>query len=202
MPLRKTINDIQSPSETRARFSTGSLLRTMAILALGYVMLLSYLHYNRDADIQAIDIRDPDLQQLFGGPEGASTLKYADRVEASLVDKPTYTKEKTIGLLQYPITKGPISASNSDANALKRTLLDKHSYLWNVHADCKPVYGVRLDFIRRDHRVSLLVCLECDTLRTYLDGKFAADKDFGTRTIGRVVLSLFPDDPKIKPWVN
>jgi hypothetical protein len=167
----------------------------MAALALGYVLLLAYLHYQGDADIQ-----DPDIQRLFGGSVGSSTLKYVDRVEAYLIDQPADPKEAAVGLLRYPITKGPISVSNSDARALKRALLDRRSYLWNMEKGCKPVYGVRLDFIRSDHRVSVLLCFECDILTTYLDAKFVAVEDFdGARpTVGRIVRPLFPDDPKIQ----
>jgi hypothetical protein len=171
------------------------LLRLMVALALGYVLLLAYLHYQGDADIQ-----DPDIRRLFGGSAGTSTLKYVDRVEAYLIDHPAVPKVGVVGLLRYPITNGPISVSNSDARALKLALLDRRSYLWNVGKDCKPAYGARLDFIRSDHRVSVLLCFECDILATYLDDKFVAVEDFdGARpTVGRVVRSLFPDDQKIQ----
>jgi hypothetical protein len=167
----------------------------MAALALGYILLLAYLHYQGDADIQ-----DPDVQRLFGGSTGPSTLKYVDRVEASLIDQPTDPKKGGAGLLRYPIVKGPISVSSSDAKALKRALLDRNSYLWNMEKACKPAYGVRLDFIRSDHRVSVLLCFECDILMTFLDDKVVGVEDFDSArpTIGRIVRSIFPDDPKIQ----
>jgi hypothetical protein len=171
------------------------LLRLMAILALGYILLLAYLHQQRDPEIQ-----DPDIQRLFGGSVGSSTLNYVDRVEAYLIDRPADPAEGAGGLLRYSILKGPISVSNSDARTLKRALLDRKSYLWNMEKDCKPVYGVRLDFIRGDHRASVLLCFECDLLATYLDDQFVAVKDFdGARPIiGTIVGSMFPDDPKIQ----
>jgi hypothetical protein len=179
-------------SATFPRYSIWTLLRTMAALALGYFLLLAYLHYQSDSDIE-----DPDIQRLFGGFEGATTLKYVDRVEAYLIDQPTDTKQAAVGLLRYPIRKGPISVPNSDAKALKRSLLDRKSYAWNMGKACQPAYGVRLDFIRSDHRVSVLLCFECDTLSTYLDGEIVAIKDFdGARpTIGPIVRSIFPNDP-------
>src|SRR4051812_31311834 len=146
------------------RYSAWTLLRTMAALALGYVLLLTYLHYQGDSDIE-----DPDIQRLFGGPAGATTLKYVDRVEAYLIDDRAVEKEGAVGLLRYPIRKGPTSVSSSDATALKRALLDRKSYLWDVEKACKPAYGVRLDFIRSDHEVSVLLCFECEILSTYLD---------------------------------
>src|SRR6476659_4438337 len=150
----------RKPFSTRfPRYSVWTLLRTMAALALGYVLLLAYLHYQGDADIQ-----DPDIQRLFGGFEGATTLKYVDRVEAYLIEDPAVPKEGVVGLLRYPTRKGPISVSNSDEKTLKRALLDRNSYAWKMQTDCKPAYGVRLDFIRNDHQVSVLFCFECDNL--------------------------------------
>lgn len=171
------------------------LLRLMAILASGYILLLAYLHYQGESGVQ-----DPDIQRLFGGAVGSSTLKYADRVEASLIDQPSDPKEGAVELLRYPTRTGPISVSVSDVGALKRVLLDRRSYLWDIVKLCKPTYGVRLDFIRSDHRVSVLLCFECDILATQLDDKSGAVEDFdGARpAIARIVRSLFPDDPKIQ----
>ena len=167
----------------------------MAALALGYVLLLTYLHYQADTD----DSNDPDIQRLFGGDLGASTLKYVARVEAYLIDKPVETKDSDTGLQKYPIRKGPVSVPHSDVRVLKHGLLDRKSYLWNMETACKPAYGVRLDFIRRDDQVSVFLCFECDILMTYLNGKFVAVKDFNARsTAGPIVRSLFPDDPKIQ----
>jgi hypothetical protein len=166
----------------------------MAVLALGYVLLVTYLHYQGEADIH------PDVQQLFGGSSGTTTLMYADRVEASLIDKPTDPRQGIVGLLRYLIRKGPTAVSRSDAKALKRALLDRNSYLWKMGKACKPVYGVRLDFIRTDHQVSVLLCFECDILSTYLDGEFVTLKDFdgAAPIIGRIVRATFPDDPQIQ----
>jgi hypothetical protein len=177
------------------RYSAWTLLRTMAALAFGYVLLLAYLHYQGGSDIE-----DPDIQRLFGGPAGATTLKYVDRVEAYLIDDHAVAKEGAVGLLRYPISKGPMLVSSPDATALKRALLDRNSYVWDVHKACMPAYGVRLDFIRSDHQVSVLLCFECEILSTYLDGKFVSVEDFdGARpTLGRIVRSTFPDDPKIQ----
>jgi hypothetical protein len=167
----------------------------MAALALGYVLLLTYLHYQANAD----DTNNPDIQRLFGGTLGSSTIKYVDRVEAYLIDKPAQTNNGATGLQEYPIAKGPVSVPGSDVSALKRALLDRKSYLWNMETGCKPVYGVRLDFIRGDDQVSLFLCFECDMLMTYLNGKFVAVKDFNARsTAGPIVRSLFPDDLKIQ----
>ena len=166
----------------------------MAALALGYVLLLTYLHYQADTDIQ-----DPDIQRLFGGAQGASTLKHVDRVEAYLIGRPVEIKEGDPELQRYPTTKGPVSVPRSDVAALKRVLLDRKSHTWKIETDCKPSYGVRLDFIRGDDQVSLFVCFECDLLMTYLNGKYVAVENYNAlSTAGPVVRSLFPDDAKIQ----
>jgi hypothetical protein len=169
--------------------SIKALLRTMAALALGYVLLLAYFHSQGDSDIR----------RIFGGSTGLSALKYADRIEAYRIGKPS-DPDNWQGLLDFPITTGPITISQSEAETLRRTLQDRNSYLWDTAKGCIPVPGVRLDFIRGDDRLSVLLCFECDILENFVNGKFVGGEDFDNvrPILVRIVRSLFPDDPKIQ----
>jgi hypothetical protein len=77
MNYRHSADEPKRLSATFPRYSIWTLLRTMAVLALGYVLLLAYLHYNSDAE----------LRKTFGGSAGLAALRSADRVEAYRIDK-------------------------------------------------------------------------------------------------------------------
>ena len=126
-------------SATFPRYSIWTLLRTMAALALGYVLLLAYLHYQGDAEIR----------RIFGGSQGMAALNHADRIEANRVESPAD---------DFPIIKGSVSISQPDAQELLATLQDRNSYLWDLKKGCEIIPGVRFDFIRGNDRLSVLVC--------------------------------------------
>src|SRR5215212_6496555 len=112
MNQRQPIEQPKPLSAKFPRYSIWTLLRTMAVLALGYVLLLAYLHYQGDTEIQ----------QLFGGSAGLATLKHADRIEAYRIDQRANPNNwENVGVSDFPIMKGPISLSQSDAEALQRT---------------------------------------------------------------------------------
>jgi hypothetical protein len=188
--LRST-NEPSSLAATFPRYSVKSLLRTMAVLALAYILLLAYLHFSYEAEV------DEDVRNLMGGSAGVSVLRNADRVEAYRIG-PTGTG----GYLDAPIIKGPVAVSNSVARTIRRVLEDQKSYLWSAQKACKPMPGVRLDFIRGNERLSVLVCFECDFLFYYLNGKQvgAKDCDGAGPALVRAACSIFPDDPVIQSF--
>jgi hypothetical protein len=189
-PLRP--NDKLKPITAKYPWpSVKSLLRTMAALALGYVLLLAYLHYQGDTDIQ----------RLFGGSAGLQTFNHADRVAAYRIDKPAdRDKWAGAGLSDFPIINGPIAVSKSDVEILTTTLQERDSYIWNDPKGCEPLPGVRLDFIRGDDRLSILICFECDMIINYLNGKLVGggDTEKVRPVLLRVAKSLFPDDATIQ----
>jgi hypothetical protein len=190
MNYLQSANEPKPLSATFPRYSIWTLLRTMAVLALGYVLLLAYLHYQGDSDIR----------RIFGGTQGLSVFNHADRIEAYRVETPADLDSSSIALETFSIIKGPIAISQSDAQPLLATLQDRNSYLWDVRKGCKLIPGVRLDFIRGDDRLSVLLCFECDMLVNYLNGKVVGggNTDKVRPTLVRVARSLFPDDAKIQ----
>jgi hypothetical protein len=177
-------------SATFPRYSIWTLLRTMAVLALGYVLLLAYLHYNSEAE----------LQRTFGGSAGLAALRSADRVEAYRIDKlPDPKTSASASLSDFPVLAGPVAVSETDDQALRRTLEDRSSYR-HLRKACIPQPGVRLDFIHGADRLSVLLCFECDAAMNYLNGSYVGGGDFDdTRpALVGVVRSIFPNDPKIQ----
>jgi hypothetical protein len=168
-----------------------SLLWTMGGLALGYILLLTYLNYQRGDDIQ----------RIFGGSAGLLTLNHPDGVAAYRIDKPAdRNKWEGATLPDFPITGGPFSVSKPDVETLLTTLQDRDSYIWNSKKACTPLPGVRLDFIRGDDRLSVLICFECDMIINYLNGKCVGrgNTDKVRPTLLRIAKSLFPDDATIQ----
>lgn len=177
-------------SATFPRYSAWTLLRTMAALALGYVLLLSYLHYQGDAKIQ----------QIFGGSQGISALNHAEQMQAFRVEAPPERNNSSNALEDFPIIKGPVAISQSDAQELLATLQDRNSYLWDLTKGCIIIPGVRFDFIHGNDRLSVLVCFQCDMVVNYLNGKIVGggNTEKVRPILVRIARSLFPDDPKIQ----
>jgi len=166
------------------------LLRTMAALALGYVLLIAYLHYTGEAE----------LRRTFGGAAGLAALQSADRVEAYRIDNSAEAKSSpSARLSDYPILAGPVAVADIDVEKLRGTLDDKNTYR-HRKKKCLPNPGVRLDFIDGDDRLSVLLCFECDMAMNFLNGSFVGGGDFDDARPALVgaVRSLFPNDPTIQ----
>jgi hypothetical protein len=162
----------------------------MAALALGYVLLLAYLHYTAEAE----------LRRTFGGSAGLAALRSADHVEAYRIDNSGEAKSTPSARLQdYPIVAGPIAVADSDSQKLRDTLEDKNSYQ-HLKKACLPQPGVRLDFVHGDDRLSVLLCFECDMAMNFLNGSYVGGGDFDDARPALVgsVRRLFPNDAKIQ----
>jgi hypothetical protein len=162
----------------------------MAALALGYVLLLAYLHYTSEAQ----------LRRAFGGPTGLTALRLSDHVEAYRIDNSDDAKSSPSAILaDYPVLAGPIAVTDSDVEKLHGTLDDKNTYR-HLKKACLPQPGVRLDFIHGDNRLSVLLCFECDMAMNFLNGSFVGGGDFDDARPALVaaIRSLFPNDPKIQ----
>jgi hypothetical protein len=192
--IERNANDDDGTRPTKSsRPSLRAVLPTMAILALGYILLLTYLHYQETAP----------LRRVFGGSAGWSILTDADRVEAyrigQLPDKSSEAFSRA-QIADFPILKGPVAVPATHVDTLKLTFQDFDTYGWKFAKGCIPSPGVRLDFIRSEQRLSVLLCFECDILSSYIDGKHVGGEDFdhARPVLVRTVRSLFPDDPIIQ----
>jgi len=192
--IERHANDDNETRPTKSsRPTLRAVLPTMAVLALGYILLLTYLRYQENAE----------LKRVFGGSAGWSILTSADRVEAYRIGKlpdPTSEDFSQARIEDFPILAGPVAVPSADVDILQRTLQDYETYDWKMAKGCIPAPGVRLDFIGDDQRLSVLLCFECDILGSYVDGKLVGGEDFDHERpiLVRTVRSLFPDDPKIQ----
>ena len=127
-------------------------------------------------------------------------MNHADRMEAYRVETPADRNSSSNALEDFPIIKGPIAISQSDAQELHATLQDRNSYLWDLKKGCEIIPGVRFDFTRGNDRLSVLVCFQCDMVVNYLNGKIVGggNTDKVRPTLVRIARSLFPDDPAIR----
>jgi hypothetical protein len=191
--IERHANDDETRTTKSSRPSLRAVLPTMAILALGYILLLTYLHYQETAP----------LQRVFGGSAGWSILTDADRVEAYRIGQLSDRSSEAFSKVQiedFPILNGPVAVPAKHIDSLKHTFRNYETYNWEFAKGCIPSPGVRIDFIRGDQRLSVLLCFECDILSSFIDGKHVSGEDFDNArpTLVRVVRSLFPDDPKIQ----
>ena len=184
--------NLEPPAKSKlvTRYSPKMVLLTMAALALAYILLLTYLHFNAEAD----------LRQIFGGPAGLAAVRYPDRVEAYRIGKLDDSNAWPAKLADFPVLAGPVAASQPNVADLSRTLQDRNYYVWNVSRDCAPHPDVRLDFTHDNDRLTVLVCFECNLITSYLNDKPVSEmiSDHLRPTLVRAVRSLFPNDPKIQ----
>jgi hypothetical protein len=83
---------------------------------------------------------------------------------------------------------------------LAALLLDPRSYVWNEAKGCDPLYGVRLEFKRKDETVDVIFCFECDILTVYHNGVAGSGEDFDPIRPALVPLmkEIFPKDGEIQ----
>jgi hypothetical protein len=186
---RTTFEPAPNP-KLATRYSPKMVLLTMAALAAAYLLLLTYLHFNAEAD----------LRQIFGGAAGLAAVRYPDRVEAYRIGKLADEAKWPAAPADFHILSGPVAASPPNVADLSRTLQDRNYYVWNKSRDCAPHPDVRLDFTHDKDRLTVLVCFECNMITSYLNDKPVSEmiSDYLRPTLVRAAHSLFPGDPKIQ----
>jgi hypothetical protein len=186
----RTTFEPAAKSKLVTRYSPKMVLLIMAALAAAYILLLTYLHFNAEAD----------LRQIFGGPAGLAAARYPDHVEAYRIGKLADEAKWPAAPADFPILAGPITASQPNVADLSRALQDRNYYVWNKSRDCAPHPDMRLDFTHGNDRLSVLVCFECNMMTSYLNDKPVSEmiSDYLRPTLVRAARSLFPNDPKIQ----
>jgi hypothetical protein len=138
-----------------------------------------------------------DIPKLFGGSDGVQVIREATSVRAYRI---VGTSEFHTSLDKYEMRGQPVELSTSQAKALRSLLLHHDSYEWDVAKECLPVYGVRVQFLKRDESVDVLFCFECDVLGVFRDGKSVAGEDFDPirGKLLEIIKPLFPKDEVIQ----
>ena len=134
------------------------------------------------------------VQELIGGKSSYQTVASPDRIEASLLNQ--FSDEGTERL--SPRSK-PFAVPTAQATRLSALLVDFDSYAWTLQKMCSLDYGVKLTFIRKEQRIDVLLCLECDWLSFRADGREKGENfDFVHDDLARIVKELFPRDERIQ----
>ena len=140
---------------------------------------------------------DADVVELFGGEQSVGVVQSSAQVRAYRL--PRETRHQPV-LADYDFDEKPLDVPAESADALQTVLLDADTYIWDRNKSCEPSYGVRLEFISKQDAVNVLLCLECNILAVYHNGKEVGYQDFddGAARILAIVKSLYPDDEEIQ----
>jgi len=178
-------------SRTLPQYSIRSLLIGVAGLAIILFLLLAFLRFHRDADVR----------RIFGGSTGVAVLRGADRVEVYRIGElPDEIDWQDAGVTDYPVLDGPIAVPISDANQLASILGDPKTYSWDFAKACVTRPEVRLDFIRGNDRLQIMLCFECDISTNFLNATLVGGEDFDNvrPALVRITRSLLPNDLAIQ----
>jgi hypothetical protein len=174
------------------RFSSRRLLAAVAAIA---VVGASYaLTFGRSTAARAL-----------GGGANLQLIREASRVEAYRLAPPAGLDPQfdDVPPLDYYVVSGPIVASDSIAEQLKETLLASETYprRWMLTTECgRPVYGVKLSFIRGGERLDVYLCFSCSELVVRRNDTTHAPAYFGPgkRVLVDAAKRLFPNDSAIQ----
>lgn len=123
---------------------------------------------------------------LFGGVENKKLIQESSGVYLSVVVYPLvnpdeYAREHPgepmpyiyYGVEDCKIKAGPVLASRSDFELLKRIVLLDSSYLYGENADtrlCDPIYSLRADFITNNDTITLMIDLRSNQMGIFKNG--------------------------------
>jgi hypothetical protein len=138
---------------------------------------------------------DP-LGKLFPAEVAAIVKSPATVTAYRLADSSTY-REK---IADYKTMGDPVDVDAEMMKQLAESLLDPRGYLWDLAKGCDPLYGVRLEFKRKDETVDVVFCFQCDILSVYHHGASVASEDFDPLRPALVPLvkKIFPKDGEIQ----
>lgn len=136
------------------------------------------------------------LGKLFPAEVAAIVKSPATVTAYRLADSSTY-REK---VADYKTVGDPVDVDAETMKQLAETLLDPRGYLWDLAKGCDPLYGVRLEFKRKDETVDVVFCFQCDILTVYHNGVAGESEDFDPLRPALVPLmkKIFPKDGEIQ----
>jgi hypothetical protein len=136
------------------------------------------------------------LGKLFPADVAAIVKSPATVTAYRLADSSTY-REK---IADYKTVGDPVDVDAETTTKLAAVLLEPRGYLWDLAKGCDPLYGVRLEFKRKDETVDVVFCFQCDILTVYHNGVAGASEDFDPLRPALVPLmkTIFPKDGEIQ----
>jgi hypothetical protein len=172
------------------KFSLKALFAIVAVLAI--VLTTAVLAVR--------EIRYTPVRDALGGYNGLSLLRNAERIEVYRLKPPTDRDQwRMAGVQDFAVILGPITLSSESAKQIVAILDDPTAYS-HLAKGCIPLPGVRVDFIRGNDRLQVLLCYECMMLDSYINDERVGGADFDRAfsALAGWVQPLFPDDPKIQ----
>ena len=106
---------------------------------------------------QAIQAPEKQLAQLFAGSKNLDTVRHPDKVTGYLLP----LDNATDSLKVLHDRKHPFTLKAGDQEKLSRLLSKHKNYEWGARYLCIIRYGIRLEFEKGDHTVSVYLCLGC-----------------------------------------
>lgn len=136
------------------------------------------------------------LGKLFPAEVAAIVKSPATVTAYRLADSSTYRAK----IADYKTVGDPVDVDAETMKQLAETLLDPRGYLWDLAKGCDPLYGVRLEFKRKDETVDVVFCFQCDILSVYHNGVAGESEDFDPIRPALVPLmkKIFPKDGEIQ----
>ena len=173
------------------------LFKTLAVALAVVVLIVTLL-----AIVAQRDEVDSRVANMFGGEQNMAILQHPDRVEILRIgsiqtaDDPFRQGPPS----EYPIITGPRTLSASMIGALTHDLIQPDTYVWDAVKTCLPTPGIRIDYIRGDDRLQLLICLKCDIMQVFRNDVRVGEEDFDAihSEMVRIAKAAFPDDPIIQ----
>jgi hypothetical protein len=136
------------------------------------------------------------LDGLFP-PEVAALVKSPATVTAYRLSEGSTYRAK---VADYKTMGDPVDVDGETKKQLAEVLIDPRAYLWDVAKGCDPLYGVRLEFKRKNETVDVVFCFECSILSVYRQGEAVASEDFDPirPPLVAVMKKIFPKDGEIQ----
>lgn len=158
-----------------------------------------------------------DVVELFGGQEAMEIIQHPDRVtvqRVELLDQAEMPEPKyeAFHIANYRPSGEPIVLSEAESDQLANLITAGSSYYWRPDPEpgtvestaCEVLYGLKVEYVRGDRRVSIWFCFGCNLLLIVVDddlnptdpaiGFFYPIRD----ELADIMQALFPDDEAIQ----
>lgn len=145
---------------------------------------------------------DGRVLKLFGGVDGLSVLRNAEKVEAYRI-KPQQFQDTgdTKTIAKYPVISGPHEVPAEQAILFKKRLQQARTYNFDIAKGCEFSPGIVLRYVGdRSTIMDVVFCFACGELKIYVGEQMIGGEDFDNVRAEFVAAmkKVFPDDQAIQ----
>jgi hypothetical protein len=123
----------------------------------------------------------PRLVALFGGSKNFDLVQQATDVKLVRLERPPGTLPGA-ALEPYKEVGEARVLDESQRRDLASLLTTPTSFLWDSAVGCIPDYGSKFEFRRDDKLLVVAICLQCELLTVFQDGKAVGSEEFNPIT--------------------